>query len=1368
MRDRISRRCILAIRTFIVFSIWPVSSIFYSCNYPGLSGDGEDQPYWMLLGVKSHTTAPTITYVSDSYSFPANSVISEMSPTVTATPFTNCVSSPTLPDGLSLNAANCAISGTPTTVQDAADYTITASNSYGTGSTTVNITILTEGSSPSMGTMIAGKAPTVSYPITSYIFTRDSVISPVVPYTGGNRPTTCTASPTLPAGLSISAESCTISGSAITNQAPTNYTITAMNSYGTGSAKLSIAVVSSGLAPTLSYPASSYLLSKDSAITTIVPNIAGNAPTNCTVSPALPAGLSINSLSCAISGTPTVEQSSTNYTITALNGYGSTTATISIGVKVTGTPPTLNFSSYSYSYSQDANVRLKPVLGGSTPTGCSTSPALPPGLSINATSCAVSGSPTTPQSATTYTITATNDFGNGVTSLSIEILPGLPPTVTYSTALYTFSKNGAIPNLTPASLSGGAPTSCVVSPTLPDGLFIDASTCTISGTPAAEQLPTSYTITPSNIYGTGSAATVKIQILDPVNAALTNLNVDIHPPALTDKNGVTLPTDYNPLMKPVSTFGKIDEIVGYGPATASTAILDGVYENMNSVNQGYTPQSLGTYGHTSHLINTIKGGTAGDFDGDGYDETSLIYIDSSTGAIHVSVRDGKNGGYGLLYTGDVDSTLYYSTTGSTPGMIDVTAGDIDGDGKDEIIIATGIRSFESVGVYDYSNQNNWTGSGTGNVRLIILDDAANSFAKLIAYNMVSDNSARSVYVDADDVTGDGIAEIAASYTKVNAGISQALYVIYEYSAGTLEVKDSGGVEVTENETVYKPMLADVTSGDLNRDGIPEFIFAGVEWPTNANPNTHYDLMSVQFNGSDYVTLSASAKRITDDLSGDWSIGANTNSYSCNDTSSCDYILVLDVFAETLDVDGDENVELLVNNRVFDRFFNMKQDVNGKDMWIWGLMNNKNTDAGSNNPFREFNRSNTWITVGDFNGDHRENIAFWGRNFHGNIPVWGINESGVFDQVGWYITDKLYDGGGVGQSDVKGNYPVLFAANTDDDSMVLSFDHAEVRFTEPIPLHVLAAAPCYVDPSQNLSAPNQNLASCSSNFGSSSSTSTENTDTWSFGVALRAGGKFGKEDKFAVQVQMEAEYHHDWVSGSESSTTIGSSYTSGTNEDSIVFSSIPYDIYIYKILSVPPDNTDPEISVGAYYPIWVARKPAIQMAELSYYNKMVASINPDRVIGTEVFRHTPGNPWSYPSISDKAAIQADNGCITADCRLESDLMAVGEGTGFNEVFITYEEAIISGFANGGSLSISVDAEIGNATGAFVGGFTFSGGYQHDTTTTTSNECSYSGTVGALDANSYATDRYRYGMFVYKQANHPSGFDFDVLNYWVEEP
>ena len=82
----------------------------------------------------------------------------------------------------------------------------------------------------------------------------------------------------------------------------------------------------------VTYAPSSLTLTKDVAMTSITPTMGGGAVTSWTVSPALPAGLSLNNTTGVISGTPTAVTPLTNYTITASNAGGSNSTIVTLQV----------------------------------------------------------------------------------------------------------------------------------------------------------------------------------------------------------------------------------------------------------------------------------------------------------------------------------------------------------------------------------------------------------------------------------------------------------------------------------------------------------------------------------------------------------------------------------------------------------------------------------------------------------------------------------------------------------------------------------------------------------------------------------------------------------------------------------------------------------------------------------------------------------------------------------------------------------------------------------------------------------------------------------------------------------------------------
>ena len=120
------------------------------------------------------------------------------------------------------------------------------------------------------------------------------------------------------------------------------FTPTAVQSYngniqvgGGGASTINVAASGSGVTAlsglTYTVPTATYCIGTLISSNT-VSAITGGGTITYSVSPVLPTGLSLNTSTGAITGTPTSASAATNYTITASNGSCSTTATVSITV----------------------------------------------------------------------------------------------------------------------------------------------------------------------------------------------------------------------------------------------------------------------------------------------------------------------------------------------------------------------------------------------------------------------------------------------------------------------------------------------------------------------------------------------------------------------------------------------------------------------------------------------------------------------------------------------------------------------------------------------------------------------------------------------------------------------------------------------------------------------------------------------------------------------------------------------------------------------------------------------------------------------------------------------------------------------------
>lgn len=159
-----------------------------------------------------------------------------------------------------------------------------------------------------------------------------TAISPDTPEITGTV-TSYGVSPTLPAGLALNATTGVISGTPTAVSAAASYTVTASNSAGSTTATVKISVAAAAPS-TLAYPQTTIDATVGTAIATDTPTVTGTI-TAFSVNPTLPAGLTLDSGTGAVSGTPTTGSPQTTYTVTASNVTGSTTAQLTITVTQT-------------------------------------------------------------------------------------------------------------------------------------------------------------------------------------------------------------------------------------------------------------------------------------------------------------------------------------------------------------------------------------------------------------------------------------------------------------------------------------------------------------------------------------------------------------------------------------------------------------------------------------------------------------------------------------------------------------------------------------------------------------------------------------------------------------------------------------------------------------------------------------------------------------------------------------------------------------------------------------------------------------------------------------------------------------------------
>ncbi|MGE5644713.1 MAG: putative Ig domain-containing protein [Acidobacteriota bacterium] len=395
-----------------------------------------------------------------------------------------------LPNGLSLNAQSGAIGGTPSAA-GAFHPEIRVQDATGaTASKTYDIAIA------------AGLAITTS-PLPGA--KTGTAYSATLSATGGTPPYTWSiASGTLPPGLKLDASSGAFSGTP-SEAGSFTFTVQVADSRGVTKSLATGITVEQGLSITTSTLPDATLaafyqepLQAAGGKTPYTWSVAGGS---------LPGGLSLDSRSGAISGTPTVV-GSFSFSVMARDASGDSSAksftiTVVSGLTITSTSP-LPPAAAGVPYSQ----ALAAISGVAPYAWTVSAGSLPNGIALNRSTGLLSG--TTTASARTYTFTVTvtdsasasdsREFSLtvvGALAVSTTTLPGASLRTPYSQTL--------------SAVAGTSPyTWTVTEGALPPGLALSASGA-ISGTPAT-QGNYSFTVQVKDAVGTTAAAPLSIAV----------------------------------------------------------------------------------------------------------------------------------------------------------------------------------------------------------------------------------------------------------------------------------------------------------------------------------------------------------------------------------------------------------------------------------------------------------------------------------------------------------------------------------------------------------------------------------------------------------------------------------------------------------------------------------------------------------------------------------------------------------------------------------------------------------------------------------------------------------------------------------------
>lgn len=787
-----------------------------------------------------------------------------------------------------------------------------------------------------------------------------------------------------------------------------------------------------------------------------------------------------------------------------------------------------------------------------------------------------------------------------------------------------------------------------------------------------------------------------------VQEALDALGVNTNTNALTYPDGTAIPESEHPYGSTAFNHGypKMELMLKVDNINHGYILLDDapLYEGLHGANIPFrTPVSV-----------------AANTDGDSAMVALVVGVPGTNARPDMRMIETRMSG------GVISEKLYLNVGGALSGagnisqVYDMAAGDIDNDGKDEIAIVYG-RTNEAV--------------------LVLLDDRDTSYSvlteKIYTWNRAKYEHQK-MRVDMGNVDRDGSVEIGVLISQVIdpyvAQRNATLYFIYDYETNCCLVeKTRGPLEAMISGLRYPVNFGDIVLDDIDGDGMDEVVMAGV--------------YKVDFSSAQFIKVAL------DDAENNYSLlEADRNTQSTTE-------VIWEPYVEAWDPDGDGIKAIQVHGTVYMDF---KTSGGTWESWYTIPSEFMETEIPFSLNDLPYKRESAAMAVGDLDQDGREELIFSKSNHdeYGCINVVNFDpvqsKFNITNTNGTIITsDTCHDG----SSESLSHYPILLPVDIDGDASRLLYEgNHQVIYTEPYILAALAAAPCYSDPDIG-----QDIENCVTSFGDGQSNGTSTDAELSFTVGRAVGGEvdffglLGAGSNIEISATVRASL------GWEEEIGQAVTYTGGPMTDSVIFSSVPYDQYFYRIVNDPVDSANNGKEISFLFP----RTPKTLLVSKDFYNSNTPA-NAHK-IGTETFSHTVGKPWSYSTA------------------LEADSWLDDENNNTNGLIATSVESL----SQTGSIELEIYKAKTNTTGVgiefnftrevsatFGVSFTdiFGVGVASNTTWSTTETTAVAGSVGAItNSDIFSTLVYSWGLGMYPVANDSGTGDsivYPVVNYWVE--
>lgn len=774
-----------------------------------------------------------------------------------------------------------------------------------------------------------------------------------------------------------------------------------------------------------------------------------------------------------------------------------------------------------------------------------------------------------------------------------------------------------------------------------------------------------------------------------------------------DEDGDPLPEDYAPLGSR-RTINPFSEIVFFGAqlddgGVGRMPLLD-VIPGANNTFSWSRPNDPPL--ESTPWMDARRDAVEGDFDGDGQDEVAVVYQQTNE-PVRLVIMDGPpDYGFG-------ESLVLDTNTWSD---VFVESGDFDGDGRVDLVVGL---------------------VGDGDVLLTTFANRSDGFRVDGTPRVIErpGMGAMQLVLKSGNLDHDAAQELAV---VANFRDESARYYVYDDALRDHALVRSDLTAIRTDTAVVTAVVADVDLGDVDGDGVDELILGGL----NRAGTVRQDAV-------DYLI------EVMDDLDRDLvrlaglQVASGANRLQPTSSGASHRLSFVHVLAA--DVDGDGAKEIVANQLLFEDLRQSPGALTPLDLGDGPVeipIEDLLTDGDAGDDYN-FSWRSSDMAAGDVTSDKRENVVLYAQRLTvfgegQELQVWGVDGiDGWKDMLSIETTfdNPLNSPGGI--------RPRILLADTevDNESMALEYSQGSYRyvFTEPVILAALAAAPCSTELGQDVGS------SCRTAFGKAVSETQERENSWSIVAGASVG--FEASIPFVGGVEAIANTRSTVRSTTTDTYSLQTSVLreTGPLEDSVIFTTVPLDIYTYTVLSHP----NPEL-IGQNIEIRLPREPITVMVQTDVYNRAIEEDG--LAIDDDIFGHTPGDPSTYPRRSDKNAL------LSRYQGLESDEVDVGQGSGQTIVSITDFSSTTMGVA----YDFEATLDVKTTGGGVVAGFTVGGGAGTALRITRGEETIYQGSVGNLSEEFFPRETYAWGLFSYIYSDPRSGQTFEVLDYWVEQP